>query len=178
MRLLGHNINEYSSVFCRKLSWYFRSGRKIQWPESPEKQLPKNNAAEAHLCRYFGGLMLRSRLSRAVLFAAFAGLLPGPAGAGEIPYAVAVGANEQLSGVVYVDDSSGEVASAKGAASGAVRGDFTLDRTNSDVEMHGAAAKLDVHLDRKSQQLRARLDACPASLDSCSPGIWVTLWEQ
>jgi hypothetical protein len=105
-------------------------------------------------------------------------LLSGPAAAGEIPYAVAVGAGEQLSGVVYVDDSSGEVSSAKGRASGAVSGEFALDRATADAEMHDANAKLDVQLDRKSQQLRARLDACPISLDSCSPGNWVTLWEQ
>jgi hypothetical protein len=105
-------------------------------------------------------------------------LLSAPAAAGEIPYAVAVGSNEQLSGVVDVDDSSGEVASAKGTASGAVSGEFALDRGNADAEMHSATAKLAVHLDRKSQQLRARLDACPAGLDSCSPGNWITLWEQ
>jgi hypothetical protein len=146
--------------------------------KSREKQLPKNKAAEPDFCRYFGRLMLRGQLSRGVLFAAFASLLSAPAAADEIPYAVAVGSNEQLSGVVYVDDSSGEVASAKGTASGAVSGEFTLDRGNADAEMHSATSKLAVHLDRKSQQLRARLDACPAGLDSCSPGNWVTLWEQ
>ncbi|HWF63802.1 MAG TPA: hypothetical protein VN685_04235 [Rhizomicrobium sp.] len=66
----------------------------------------------------------------------------------------------------------------QGTASGAVSGDYALDGINSNAEMHDANAKLDVQLDRKSQQLRARLDACPISLDSCSPGNWVTLWEQ
>jgi hypothetical protein len=122
--------------------------------------------------------MFRARLSQRVLFAALAGLLSGPAAASEIPYAVAVGSNEQLSGVVYVDDSSGEVASAKGVASGVVNGEYSLDGGNARAEMHSATSKLDVNLDRKSEQLRARLDTCPVSLDSCSPGNWVTLWEQ
>ncbi len=122
--------------------------------------------------------MFRAKLRKRALFAVFAGLLPGPVAAAEIPYAVAVGSNEQLSGVVYVDDLSGDVASAKGAASGAVTGDYALDASSADAELHGATAKLDVYLDRKSRQLRARLDACPASLDNCSPGNWVTLWEQ
>ena len=100
--------------------------------------------------------------------AALAGLLSGPAVAGEIPYAIAVSPDERLSGVVDVDDSSGEVTSAKGAASGAITGEFALDAISADAELHGATAKLDVHLDRKSQQLRARLDN----------GNWVTLWEQ
>lgn len=89
-----------------------------------------------------------------------------------------MGSNEQLSGVVYLDDSSGEVDSAKGAASGVVNGEYALDGSNTDAEMHSATLKLDVTLDRKSQQLRARLNTCPVSLDSCSPGNWVTLWEQ
>ena len=122
--------------------------------------------------------MLRARLIKGVVFAALLGLLSSPAAASEIPYAVAVGSNEQLSGVVYVDDSSGDVASAKGAASGAVTGDYALDASSADAELHGATAKLDVHLDRKSQQLRARLDSCAAGIDSCSSGNWVTLWEQ
>ncbi len=122
--------------------------------------------------------MSRARLIKGVLFTVLAGLLSIPAAASEIPYAVAVGSNEQLSGIVYVDDSSGEVTSAKGAASGAVTGDYALDGSNADAALHSATFKLDVHLDRKSQQLRARLDTCPVSLDSCSPGNWVTLWEQ
>jgi hypothetical protein len=122
--------------------------------------------------------MLRARLSKGALFAAFIGLLSGPAAASEIPYAVAVGSGEQLSGVVVVDDSSGEVTAAKGAASGAVTGDYALDAGSADAVLHSATSKLDVHLDRKSLQLRARLDSCAVSLDSCSPGNWVTLWEQ
>ena len=122
--------------------------------------------------------MLKAPLSKGVLLAAFIGLLPCPAAAGEIPYAAAVGSSEQLSGVVDVDDSSGEVTSAKGAASGAVTGEYALDANRADAALHSATAKLDVHLDRKSGQLRARLDACPVSLDSCSSGNWVTLWEQ
>ena len=122
--------------------------------------------------------MLKAPLIKAALFAALAGLLSGPVAAGEIPYAAAVGSNEQLSGVVDVDDSSGEVTSANGAASGAVTGEYALDASLADAAMHSATAKLDVHLDRKSGQLRARLDACPVSLDNCSSGTWVTLWEQ
>src|SRR5579863_482987 len=122
--------------------------------------------------------MVRARLSNRSIVAAFVGLQCGTAAAAEIPYAVAVGSNEQLSGVVYVDDSSGEVASAKGTASGAVTGEYALDRGNQNAELHGATFKLDVNLDRKSEQLRARLDTCPESLDRCTPGNWVTLWEQ
>ena len=126
----------------------------------------------------FWKALLRGPLGKAVLFAAFVSLLSGPAAAGEIPYTVAVGSNEQLSGVVYVDDSNGEVSSAKGVASGVVSGEFALDRAHQDAEMHSATSKLDVHLDRKSEQLRARLDACTAGLDRCSTGDWITLWEQ
>ena len=122
--------------------------------------------------------MLNGRLGKGALFITFIGLVSNSATAGEIPYTVAVGAGEQLSGIVYVDDSSGEVSSAKGAASGDVSGAFTLDRANTDAEMHSATSKLEIHLDRKSAQLRARLDACPAGPDSCTPGNWVTLWEQ
>ena len=100
--------------------------------------------------------MLRGPLTKAAFFTAFIGLLSGTATAGEIPYAVAVGSNEQLRGSVYVDDSSGEVTSAKGAASGAVSGEYALDASSADAALHSATWKLDVHLDRKSQQLRAR----------------------
>jgi hypothetical protein len=123
-------------------------------------------------------IMFRARLSKRAIFAALVGLQSGPAAAGEIPYAVALGPNEQLSGTVYLDDSSGEVASAKGVASGVVAGEYALDGGNKDAELHSATWKLDVNLDRKSEQLRARLDTCPVSLDRCSPGNWVTLWEQ
>lgn len=122
--------------------------------------------------------MSRARLITPAIFAAFVGLLPGAAAAGEIPYAVALGSNEQLSGVVVQDDSSGEVQSAKGTASGVVSGAYALDGGNANAKMHGATWKLDVNLDRKSQLLRARLDACPVNLDNCTPGNWVTLWEQ
>ena len=142
--------------------------------------MPKNQAAEPGRAPEFrdARTMLRARSIKGALFAALAGLLSSPATAGEIPYAVALGSNEQLSGVVSVDDSSGEVTSAKGAASGAVTGDYTLDAGSADATLHSATAKLDVHLDRKSQQLRARLDSCPVSLENCSTGTWVTLWEQ
>lgn len=122
--------------------------------------------------------MFRARLSKRAIFAALVGLQSGPAAAGEIPYAVALGPNEQLSGIMYLDNSSGEVASAKGVASGVVAGEYALDGGNKDAELHSATWKLDVNLDRKSGQLRARLDICPVSLDRCSPGNWVTLWEQ
>ena len=142
--------------------------------------MPKNQAAEPERVPEFWGarILLRAPVSKGVLLAAFIGLLSGPAAAGEIPYAAQVGSNEQLSGIVVVDDSSGDVTSAKGTASGAVTGEYVLDGSRADAALHGATAKLDVHLDRKSQQLRARLDSCPVSLDSCSSGSWVTLWEQ
>lgn len=122
--------------------------------------------------------MLRARLSKPAIFAAFVALLPGAAAAAEIPYAIAVGSNEQLRGVVVLDNSSGEVQSAKGAASGVVSGEYNLDGSNANAEMHSATWTLDINLDRKSQLLRARLNTCPAGLDSCSPGNWVVLWEQ
>ena len=142
--------------------------------------MPKNQAAEPERAPEFLGarILLRAKLGKGVLFTALTSLLSGPAVAGEIPYAAVVGSSEQLSGIVYVDDSSGEVTSAKGAASGAVIGEYILDGSSADAALHSATAKLDVHLDRKSQQLRARLDACPLSLESCSSGNWVTLWEQ
>jgi hypothetical protein len=142
--------------------------------------LPKNQAAEPERAPEFceARIMLRARLIKGVVFAALIGLLSSPATASEIHYAVAVGSNEQLSGVVVVDDSSGEVTSAKGAASGAVTGEYALDAGSADAALHSATAKLDVHLDRKSQQLRARLDSCATGLESCSAGNWVTLWEQ
>lgn len=122
--------------------------------------------------------MLKAWLVKPAIAAALLALLPGAAAAGEIPYAVALGSNEQLSGVVVQDDSSGEVQSAKGTASGVVSGAYALDGGSANAEMHGATSKLEVNLDRKSQLLRARLDTCPAGLDSCSQGNWVTLWEQ
>jgi hypothetical protein len=142
--------------------------------------VPKNRAAEPVLVTVFceARTMLTGLLRESALAVAFLVLLSIRAAAGEIPYAVAVDSDEQIKGVVSVDDSSGEVTSAKGAASGAVTGTFALDAMSADAELHSAAAKLDVRLDRKSQQLRARLDTCPVGLDSCSPGNWVTLWEQ
>ena len=122
--------------------------------------------------------MLRARLIETAIYAAFLGVMPGAAAAAEIPYAVALGSSEQLSGVVVQDDSSGEVQSARGTASGVVSGAYALDGGNANAEMHGATSKLEVNLDRKSQLLRARLDSCPAGLANCSPGNWVTLWEQ
>ena len=150
----------------------FRRGKKNSRGKSVGNPLPKNQAEEPERTK------LKSRVSKSVMFAALAGLLSGPAAAGEIPYAVAMGANEQLRGIVNVDDSSGEMTSAKGTASGAVSGEYALDAMSADAALRGGIAKLDVHLDRKSQQLRARLDSCPASLDACTSGNWVTLWEQ
>jgi hypothetical protein len=158
----------------------FRRGKKNICRKSLEDALPKNQAAEPGRAPEFrdARTMLRARSIKGALFAALAGLLSSPATAGEIPYAVALGSNEQLSGVVSVDDSSGEVTSAKGAASGAVSGDYVLDASSADATLHSATSRLDVHLDRKSQQLRARLDSCAVSLENCSSGNWVTLWEQ
>jgi hypothetical protein len=108
----------------------------------------------------------------------FAGFLSGTASAAEIPYTVGVGPNEQLTGVVYLDDSSGDAESASGVASGAVNGKYALDSNNPHAEMYGTALKLNVNFERGSQRLSARLDSCPISPDSCDAGNLVILWEK
>ncbi|HWY62741.1 MAG TPA: hypothetical protein VNW15_12645 [Rhizomicrobium sp.] len=117
--------------------------------------------------------------ARRAAVGALACLLAGATHAGEISYNVKIDEGEQLTGTVEQDDSSGAVISAKGTASGTVNGDFALDGGKSNAVMLGAAAKLDIVLDRASQQLRARLDRCsPRPADTCIGGDWVTLWEQ
>ena len=107
-----------------------------------------------------------------------AGIFSGTAHAAEIPYTVAVSPNEQLTGIVYLDDSSGDAQSVKGAASGVVNGQYALDGGNARTEISGAAFKLSIVFDRKGQQLSAHLDTCPANSNGCAAGGLVILWEK
>jgi hypothetical protein len=110
--------------------------------------------------------------------AALGCLLSGTAIAAEIPYTVAVSPNEQLTGTVVLDDSSGDAQSVKGAASGVVNGDYALDSATTHAEISGGAFKLSVIFDRKGGQLSAHLDTCPANANGCTAGALVTLWEK
>jgi hypothetical protein len=103
-------------------------------------------------------------------------LSPGAAFAADIPYSVNVTSAEKLSGIVDQDDSSGDMNSAKGTASGPVAGDFAVDQLTLNAALTGPGQKLEVNFDRRNQQLRARMDIC-ASADNCTEGAWVTLWE-
>ncbi len=103
-------------------------------------------------------------------------LLPGAGFAADIPYSVNVTPEEKLSGIVDQDDSSGDMNSAKGTASGPLAGDYAVDLLDLNAALTGPGATLDVNFDRRNQQLRARLDSCP-SPDRCTMGDWVTLWE-
>ena len=109
--------------------------------------------------------------------AMFAGLIPGAASAGDIPYSVNLTADEKLSGLIDQDDSSGDINSAKGAATGPVSGNYSVDPANLNAALAGPGQKLEVNLNRRDQQVRARLDACTTP-DSCTEGNWVTLWEK
>ena len=110
--------------------------------------------------------------------AAFAVFLSGTANAAEISYTVAINPDEQLTGTVFLYDSSGDVQSVRGTASGVVNGTYTLDSINTHAEMYGTALELNVIFERADQRLSARLDTCPASRESCSPGSLVILWEK
>jgi hypothetical protein len=119
--------------------------------------------------------MIKVRLGRGVIAAGF--FLAGPAWAGDVSFAVTAGTGEQLSGTVDQDDSSGDMNSAIGVASGPVSGSYTLDRTHPHVELDGVGLKLHVDFDRGDQSVSAHLDTCQTS-DNCSPGANVTLWEK
>lgn len=118
--------------------------------------------------------MIKTRLSIGVI----AGLLlSGAAYAGDVPFAASPGANEQLTGTVDQDDSSGDMNSATGIASGPVSGTYTLDRSSPHAELDGTGLKLHVDFDRGDQSVSAHLDTC-ASPDQCTAGKPVTLWEK
>jgi imidazolonepropionase-like amidohydrolase len=109
--------------------------------------------------------------------AAVAGFLSGTANAAEVPYTVALGPDEQLTGIVSLDDSSGDALSASGAASGVVSGEYTVDGGTTHAEISGAGLKLTINFERASQRFSARLDTC-SSPDRCDAGKPVTLWEK
>jgi hypothetical protein len=103
--------------------------------------------------------------------------LSGAAYAGDVPFAITAGSGEQLGGTVDQDDSSGDMNSATGVASGPVSGSFTLDRTHPHAELDGAGLKLMVDFDHGDQSVSAHLDICPTA-DSCDVGPKLTLWEK
>jgi hypothetical protein len=109
--------------------------------------------------------------------AGFALFACAAASADEIPFTGVVGPNQQVTGTVYVDDSSGDANSVIGTVSGAVSGKYTLDRSNTHAEFPGPALKLTVSFERADQMVTAHLDNC-ASADSCTAGALVTLWEK
>jgi hypothetical protein len=124
------------------------------------------------------GFLIKTPLRISLISAVFAAFWSGTANAAEIPYTVAIGPNEQLTGTVYLDDSSGDAQSASGVASGVVNGKYTVDGGNTHAEISGTGLKLNVNFERASQRVSARLDACPASPDRCDAGNLVVLWEK
>jgi hypothetical protein len=123
-------------------------------------------------------MSLKSQLVASSALAAFAVFLSGTANAAETPYAVALGPDEQLTGTVSLDDSSGDALSASGVASGVVIGKYTVDGGTTHAEIYGTGLKLNIDFERASQRFSARLDTCPASPDQCDAGNLVTLWEK
>lgn len=104
---------------------------------------------------------------RAVLaFGALSLALCGTAGANDIGFAKDVG-GAHLTGTVEIDDSSGDILSITGEASGAVSGKYSLDRVNIDAEVEGE--KLLLHFDRRNQQISARLDGGDAVIVWAKP---------
>jgi hypothetical protein len=111
-------------------------------------------------------------------FALFAcGAASTTVSADEIAFTGAVGPNAQVTGTVFVDDSSGEMNSVIGTVSGAVSGKYTLDRSAPHAEFPGPSSKLTVSFERADQRVTAHLDNC-ASADSCIAGAVVNLWEK
>ncbi len=94
-------------------------------------------------------------------------LLSGGAWANDVSFSVDVAPNAHVSGTVDVDDSSGDINSVKGEASGAVSGAFTLNQVNPQIIV-GQGPRLTLKFDRRNQQISAQLD-------SANP---VTLWEK
>jgi hypothetical protein len=124
------------------------------------------------------GSVIKTLLSISMTVAAFAAFLSGTANAAEIPYAVALGPNEQLTGTVSLDDSSGDAQSTSGVASGVVSGKYTVDGGTTHAEISGPGLKLNIIFERASQRFSARLDTCPASPDRCDAGSLVVIWEK
>jgi hypothetical protein len=113
-------------------------------------------------------------LPAATLAAAFT-LMCGAAHAGEFAYPKHLGPNQKIAGVAEMDDSSGEISSGKGTASGAINGDFEVDGANLNATLSGNGQKLEINFDHGDQALRGRLDVC-VTPNSCTNGEWVMLW--
>jgi hypothetical protein len=124
------------------------------------------------------GFPIKAPLSIGMISAVLAGFLSSAANAAEIPYTVAIGPDEQLTGTVYLDDSSGDAQSASGVASGVVNGKYGVDGSNAHAEISSPGLKLNVDFERASQRVSARLDSCPVSPDRCDAGNLVILWEK
>ena len=122
-------------------------------------------------------MSLKSQWVASAALAAVAGFLPGTANAAEISYAVALGPDEQLTGTVSLDDSSGDALSASGTASGVVTGTYTVDGGTTHAEISGTGLKLNINFEHASQRFSARLDSC-SSPDHCDAGKLVVLWEK
>jgi hypothetical protein len=121
--------------------------------------------------------MRRAKLLLSLAAISAACLLPVAANAADIPYSINLGPTEKLTGIVDQDDSSGDINSAKGSATGPVSGDYAVDPATVNAALTGAGQKLEINFNRRDQQVRARLDIC-ASADGCTTGDWVTLWEK
>ena len=103
--------------------------------------------------------------------------LSGPAWANDLTYDKDVAPNEHLSGTIEIDDSSGDVNSVTGEATGAVKGAYRLDPVNIQAEIADPAGKLVINFNRRDQAVTAHLDIC-ASPDTCTPSDPVTVWEK
>lgn len=110
-------------------------------------------------------------MKRALLIGVLSLALCGAAQATDVSYTKEVGA-VHLTGTVEVDDSSGDIVSVSGEASGAVSGKYTLDMINPNAGIAGQGssqgAKLALHFDRRNQLVTAQLDS----------GNPVTVWEK
>src|SRR5271154_1444903 len=111
--------------------------------------------------------MIKARLSIGMIAAGL--FLSGAAYAGDVSFAATPGPGEQLNGTVDQDDSSGDMNSATGTASGPVSGSYTVDRGHPNAELDGTGLKLHVDFDRGDQSVSAHLDTCPTP-DQCTAG--------
>jgi hypothetical protein len=118
-------------------------------------------------------MVRRWQLSSGIISTAV--VLSGAASAADVPYTADIGP-VHLTGTVDVDDSSADVWSVTGQASGAVSGKYNLDSVNTESEITAQGMKLVVIFNPRDRKLSARLDIC-ASPDSCTAGNPVTVWQ-
>jgi hypothetical protein len=93
-------------------------------------------------------LRRRWQLSSGVISAAV--VLSGAASASDVPYMADIGP-VHLTGTVDVDDSSADVWSVTGQASGAVNGKYDLDGVNTESEITVEGMKLIVIFNRRDR---------------------------